>query len=154
LGDLDISDLDDPQTEHAIPEGDVSRGSTAPEDTESLNRRIKQLEEQLSTVSQEFSNYQKAVLLSLGRPLSEGDLAATTNEKPEDPAKPSGDSEPDVASGQEKPNEATAEKKSRAETKDDDYFDAYSYNGRILGSIAFADAPRHPRDHAKGHSTD
>jgi len=99
------------------------------EDTTTLKKRIRQLEDELSTVSQEFKNYRNAVLRTLGRSLSEDDLAANTNEKPKDTAKADDKPQDNMANGSEKPKDNTAESKEKS--KDDDYFDAYAYNGRI-----------------------
>ena len=111
------------------------------EDTTTLKKRIRQLEDELSTVSQEFKNYRNAVLRTLGRSLSEDDLAANTNEKPKDTAKADEKPQADMANGNEKPNGDAATNSSekakdntadsKEKSKDDDYFDAYAYNGRI-----------------------
>jgi protein arginine N-methyltransferase 3 len=142
LGDLNIRELDHLQAaEHATAQGDAPQGDDVLEDSTTLKKKIRQLEDELSAVSQGFKDYRNAVLRTLGRSLFEDDPASNTNEKPKDTAKadekpqadmangnemPNGDA---VANSDEKPKDNTADSKEKS--KDDDYFDAYAYNGRI-----------------------
>jgi hypothetical protein len=135
LGDLDIGELDNPQT--TDPQGSAPQEDDAQEDTMTLKKRITQLEDALSTVSLEFSTYRNTVLQTLGGSLSEDDLALNP-EAPKTSAK--GDEMADMANGIDKPNGDAAtnsNEKAKGNTSDskkkgdDDYFDAYSYNGRI-----------------------
>jgi type I protein arginine methyltransferase len=86
------------------PGGTIEENRSVREEIPASSEKIKQLEEKLEDVTQQFAGYRQIVQRTLGERLTDNDPAISTDK---------------------------ATNSNISESREDSYFESYSYNGRI-----------------------